>query len=164
MPRRKGTKLTGQEKPYKVQVVQMRSLHQKWLIKSAILFEWTESKSAWDCWDRIHLNWARGQYFAYTFVYKIASWKMGATKAHNRPKMHSCDYFGVKIWPILTAIRKCFCVDLWRWMKHGSNTIFRNHMKGQNSGLNLVKVHQSVQKRNNWLEKLWLVFFVMHME
>ena len=22
-----------------------------------------------------------------------------------------------KIWPILTAIRKRFCVDLWRWMK-----------------------------------------------
>ena len=32
-------------------------------------------------------------------------------------------------------------------MKHGSTTILRNHDKGQNSGLNLVKVHQSVQKR-----------------
>ena len=31
-------------------------------------------------------------------------------------------------------------------MKHGSTIILRNHVKGQNSGLNLVKVHQSVQE------------------
>ena len=48
-------------------------------------------------------------------------------------------------WHILTAIRKSFCADLWRWMKHGSTAMLRNHMKGQNSGLNMMKVHQSVR-------------------
>ena len=66
--------------------------------------------------------------------------------------------FRSKIWPILTAIRKSFYVDLWRWVKHGSTTLLQNHVKGQKSGLNLVKVHQSVRKRNNWLGKIWLVF------
>ena len=69
-----------------------------------------------------------------------------------------------KIWPILTIIRKSFCIDLWLLMKHRSTTILRNHVEGQNSRLNLVKVHQSVRKRNNRLEKLWLVFFGMHMD
>ena len=41
----------------------------------------------------------------------------------------------------------------------GSTTILRNNMKDQNSGLNLVKMHQSVRKRINRLGKLWLVFF-----
>ena len=36
-----------------------------------------------------------------------------------------------------------------------------NHVKGQNSGLNLVEVRQSVRKCNI---RLWLVFFEMHME
>ena len=64
-----------------------------------------------------------------------------------------------KIGPILTVIRKSFFVNLRRRMKNGSTTILRNHMKGQNSGLNLVKLHQSVRKRKNRLGKLWLVFF-----
>ena len=63
-----------------------------------------------------------------------------------------------KIWPMLTAFQKSFCVDLWRWMKHGYATILHNHVKGQNSGLNLVQLHQSVQKRNNRLGKLWLMY------
>ena len=65
-----------------------------------------------------------------------------------------------KIWTILTTVRKSFHVGLWRWMKHGSTTILRNQMKGQKSGFDLVKVNQSVRKRNNRLGKLWLVFFV----
>ena len=39
-----------------------------------------------------------------------------------------------KLWLILTAIGKSFCVNLRRWMKHGSTTILWNHVKGQNSG------------------------------
>ena len=35
-----------------------------------------------------------------------------------------------KIWIILTAIWKIFCVDLWRSMKHRSSTIPWNHVKG----------------------------------
>ena len=38
------------------------------------------------------------------------------------------------------------------------------HVKGQSSGLNLVKVHQSVWKRYYQLGKFWLVFFGMYME
>ena len=49
-------------------------------------------------------------------------------------------------------------------MEYGSTTILWNYVKGENSGLNLMKVHQSVQKRNNRLGKLWLVFFEMHMK
>ena len=30
-------------------------------------------------------------------------------------------------------MRKSFCVDLWRWRKHGSSLILRNHIKGQNA-------------------------------
>ena len=62
-----------------------------------------------------------------------------------------------KILPILTAIPKSFCVELWRLMKHGSTIMLPNHLQGQNSGINLVKVHQSVQERTNRLGKLWLV-------
>ena len=45
-------------KPYQAQVVQMRLLHEKWSIKFMILFWITRMRSAWDSWDRIHLNWA----------------------------------------------------------------------------------------------------------
>ena len=69
-----------------------------------------------------------------------------------------------KIWPILTAIQKSFCIDLGRWIKYQSTTILWNHVKGQSSELNLIKMHQSVQKRNNRLGKLWIVFFKMHLE
>ena len=67
-----------------------------------------------------------------------------------------------KIWPILTAVQKSFCVDLWRIMKHEFTIILRNHVMGQNSGWNLVKMRQSVRKRNNRLQVLWLVFSGMH--
>ena len=60
------------------------------------------------------------------------------------------------VWPL----RSIDFVDLWQWMKHRSTTILQNHVKGQNSGLNLMKVHQSVRKRNNWLKMLWLLFFL----
>ena len=43
------------------------------------------------------------------------------------------------------------------WIQH-------YHVKGKNNGLNLVKVHQSVRKRNNQLENLRLVFYGMRME
>ena len=36
--------------------------------------------------SHIHINWACGQYFAYTFVHEKALCKMGAAIAHNRPK------------------------------------------------------------------------------
>ena len=42
--------------------------------------------------------------------------------------------------------------------------VLRNHVNGQKSGLNLVKVYQSVRKRNNRLGKLWQVFFGMRMK
>ena len=45
--------------------------------------------------------------------------------------------FRRKIWPILTAIRKSFCVYLWRWIKHGFTIILRNYVMGQNSEINL---------------------------
>ena len=44
------------------------------------------------------------------------------------------------------------------------STILRNHVKGQNSGINLVEAHQSVRKRNDGLGNLWIVFFGIHME
>ena len=37
--------------------------------------------------------------------------------------------------------------------------VFGNHLKDQNSGLNLVKLHQIVRKHNNRQGKLWLLFF-----
>ena len=55
------------------------------------------------------------------------------------------------------CIRKLSARWVLQWI-----TILRNHVKSQNSELNLVKVHQSVQTRNNRLGKLWLVFFGMH--
>ena len=60
----------------------------------------------------------------------------------------------------LTAIRKSFCVDLWRWMKHESTTILQNHVKGQNSGLNLVKTQQSVGKvmASVFWDAHWIIF------
>ena len=63
-----------------------------------IVFEWPESESTWDSWDRIHLNWGCGQYFAYTFVHEKALCKMGAAIPHNRPKTHSwLAFFGIHI-------------------------------------------------------------------
>ena len=59
-------------------------------------FDWCESESAWDNWDRIHLNWACGQYFAYRFGHKKAVCKMGAAIPHNRPKTHLCNHFAEK--------------------------------------------------------------------
>ena len=44
----------------------------------------------------MHLDYACGQYFAYTFVHEEALCKMDAAIAHNRPKTHSCDHFGAK--------------------------------------------------------------------
>ena len=67
--------------------------------------------------------------------------KMGAMTAHNQTKTHSCDDFGVKF--------GLFEPQSERFV----------YVKGQNSGINVVKVHQNVRKRNNGLGKLGLVFF-----
>ena len=93
-------------------------------------------------------------------MHEKALCKKGAAIVHNRQKRirvntseQSLAYFNRN--------PKEFCVDLCRGMKHRSTTILRNHVKGQNSGLNLVKVHQSVRKRNNRLGNLLLVFFLL---
>ena len=53
-------------------------------------------KIAWYSWDRIYLNWACGQYFAYTFMHERALCNMDAAIAHKRPQTDSCDHFGEK--------------------------------------------------------------------
>ena len=126
------------QKSYQVQVVQMSSLHQKLSINLWYCFEWPKSTSI--------------------FCIYICAWE-NSVQDECRNYLQSTKNAFVwplrsKIWPILIAIQKSFCVDLWRWMKHGSITILRNHVKGQNSGLSLVNVRQSVRKRNNRQGKL----------
>ena len=92
------------QKPYQLQIVQIRLLHQKWSLKSMILFWITrKNESTSDSWDRILLNWACGQYFAYMFVHEKALCKMSAAITHDQPKTHSCDHFRSKFDLLLWA-------------------------------------------------------------
>ena len=52
-------------------------------------------------------------------------------------------------------VDKIFCIHI---------CALNSSVKGQKSGLNLVKMHQSVRNRNNRLGKLRLVFFGMPMK
>ena len=57
------------------------------------------------------------------FVHEKGLCKMGAAIAHNRPKTHFSIHFGAKFGLFITRIRRSFCVDLLRWVKHESINI-----------------------------------------
>ena len=123
------------------QVVQMRSLHQKWPIKFIILF-WMSRK-----WMYVkYLKSYPSQLSEWTiFSIHICVWERSVQDGCRHCSQSTENAF---VWPlrskishILTPILKSFCVDLWRWMKHGSTKILQNRITDQNSRLNLAKVH-----------------------
>ena len=84
---------------------------------------------------------------------------MDAAIAHNRPKCIRVTTSEKNLAYFNRNPKEClrpFVTMDETWIHQPNHA---NHAKDQNSGLNLVKVNQSVRKPNNWLGKLWLVFF-----
>ena len=65
----------------------------------------------------------------------------------------------IAVWSCSSEVKRIFCVGMWQWMKHGSNTTQLQQRDWQLSGQQLVKAVQSYQKLNSGLARLWHPYF-----
>ena len=57
---------------------------------------------------------------------------------------------------------KSFCINMWRWMKHGSTTSLWSQISSQLSGQQQVKAIQTEQRHKHQQVKFWPPYFRMH--
>ena len=111
-------------------------------------------------WDSREVEDIRRQciyYFAWILVKEKAVFKVGVVFAHSQSKT-TRRRFRALFATVSTQQKGVFCVNMWRWMKHGSTTSLWSQINGQLSGQKHMKALQSDQRRKHQQVRFWPLF------